>query len=122
MGIARSRALGGATGRAADDAARTPCGLPHRQTGFESVDEGRHAAYFDCLALEARRDNHADAGYINGDTALFERIAHVEGASNRLIVYRRNSLHSGCIDNARTPPADPVRGRLSINSFIDLQR
>ena len=92
----------------------------HRQSGFEYVDERRHAAYFDCLAQESRREDVAGAGYIDGDTALFQRVDQVEGIFNRMIVYRRNSLHSGCIDNTRLPPPDPAHGRLSINSFIDL--
>lgn len=91
----------------------------HRRSGFEYVDEGRHAAYFDCLAQEAREEQGAPAGYIDGDTPLFERIAGVEGVFNRLVVYRRNSLHSGRI-GGRALTSDPLRGRLSINSFIDL--
>lgn len=94
----------------------------HRQSGFEYIDERRHAAYFDCLAQESRREDAAGAGYIDEDTALFQRIADVDGVFNRMIVYRRNSLHSGRIDNARMPPCDPVDGRLSINCFIDLAR
>jgi hypothetical protein len=39
---------------------------------------------------------------------------------NVVLVYRRNSLHSGCIDPAFVPDANPRTGRLSINSFIDL--
>lgn len=94
----------------------------HRKSGFEYVDEKRHAAYFDCLAQEGRDEGAAGSGYIDGDTALFQRIAEVEGVFNRMIVYRRNSLHSGSIDNTRLLPADPVHGRLSINSFIDVVR
>jgi hypothetical protein len=94
----------------------------HRQSGFEYIDEKRHAAYFDCLAQEGRREAAASSGYIDGDTQLFQRIDYVEGVFNRMIVYRRNSLHSGRIENGKVPPADPVHGRLSINSFIDLVR
>jgi hypothetical protein len=94
----------------------------HRQTGFEYVDESRHATYFDCLAQQGHHDADSTAGYINGDTTSFERIAEVEGVFNRLIVYRRNSLHSGRIENHRPLPADPVLGRLSINAFIDVAR
>jgi len=94
----------------------------HRRSGFEYIDESRHAAYFECLAQESRRDDAAGAGYIDEDTALFQRIADVEGVFNRIVVYRRNSLHSGRIDNTRVPPPDPINGRLSINSFIDLVR
>lgn len=92
----------------------------HRQSGYEYIDEQRHGAYFDCLAQESKQDSASAGGYIDGDTPLFERIAQVEGVFNRMIVYRRNSLHSGRIDNSLVPPADPVAGRLSINSFIDL--
>jgi hypothetical protein len=94
----------------------------HRRTGFELIDEARGAAYFRCLGEESRGEGAPGAGYIGGDTALFERIASVGAAFNRMLVYRRNSLHSGDIDNARVPPADALAGRLSINSFIDITR
>ena len=58
-------------------------------------------------------------GYINGDTALFEQIAKQDGLFNRMLVYRRNSLHSGCIAPDFVPDPNPLTGRLSINSFID---
>ncbi|NZA28400.1 hypothetical protein H0E84_18655 [Luteimonas sp. SJ-92] len=92
----------------------------HRRTGFESVGEERREAYFRCLDEESRGGEAPSDGYISGDTALFERIGRVEGVYNRLVVYRRNSLHSGDIDNDRVPPADPTAGRLSINTFIDV--
>nr|WP_238345968.1 DUF6445 family protein [Luteimonas saliphila] len=91
----------------------------HRATGFESVDESRSLAYFSALEQESGREDATD-GYIRGDSPLFERVDAVEGVFNRLVVYRRNSLHSGDIDNARIPPADALTGRLSINSFIDV--
>ncbi|KAF1708119.1 DUF6445 family protein [Pseudoxanthomonas sacheonensis] len=91
----------------------------HRRTGFEYIDEQRRKEYFDCLEQESRGSDVAD-GYIGEDTALFERVAKVEGVFNRMVVYRRNSLPSGSIDKARVPPADPVTGRLSINTFIDV--
>ena len=91
----------------------------HRATGFEVVDGSRRDAYFARLSEESRGADAPQPGYIGDDTALFERIAQVEPGFNRMVVYRRNSLHSGRIDNARVPPADPLAGRLSINSFID---
>ena len=94
----------------------------HRRTGFEYIDESRHATYFHCLAQQGREASTDVSGYIDGDTAEYERIADVEGVFNRLVVYRRNSLHSGRIDNGRPLPADPLQGRLSINAFIDIVR
>jgi hypothetical protein len=92
----------------------------HRATGFERVDEARSSGYFDILTQEAERADATGPGYINGDSPLFERVDSVDGVYNRMVVYRRNSLHSGNIDGDRVPPADVQAGRLSINSFIDV--
>jgi len=92
----------------------------HRHTGYEVIDESRREPYFRRLEEESRGADAPGAGYIGDDTALFERIGVVDGVFNRMVVYRRNSLHSGSIDNARIPPPDPLNGRLSINTFIDV--
>jgi hypothetical protein len=91
----------------------------HRATGYESLDEARGPEYFRVLETESAGPDRPDVKYINGDTALFEQIARADGVFNRMLVYRRNSLHSGAIDDAFVPDADPRTGRLSINSFIE---
>ena len=90
----------------------------HRSTGFESIDETRRAQYSRALDEEHSGPAAPGAEYINGSTALFEQIAKQDGVFNRMLVYRRNSLHSGCIE-ASVPDPNPATGRLSINSFID---
>jgi hypothetical protein len=92
----------------------------HRSTGYEYIDEARQDAYYRRLQQESQGADAPGPGYIGEDTALFKRIGQVDGVFNRIAIYRRNSLHSGTIDNAQVPPADPLNGRLSINSFIDL--
>jgi hypothetical protein len=94
----------------------------HRQTGFESIDDGRKEGYFRQLEAESQGEDAPAPGYINGDTALFEQTAKADAVFNRMLVYRRNSLHSACIENDDIPPPDPVAGRLSINSFIDVMQ
>jgi hypothetical protein len=91
----------------------------HRATGFETLDEVRGPEYFKAMQAESAGPNGPGLQYINGDTPLFERIEQAEGIFNRMLVYRRNSLHSGSIDGSFVPDADPRTGRLSINSFID---
>jgi hypothetical protein len=91
----------------------------HRSTGFETVDEARRDQYFAILQEQIRGPDSPAQGYINGDTALFEQIAKQDGLFNRMLVYRRHSLHSGCIAPDFVPDASPLTGRLSINSFID---
>jgi hypothetical protein len=93
----------------------------HRKTGFESIDEARGNAYFVSLQNENDGPNMPGAAYINGDTALFEEIARQDGVFNRMLIYKRNSLHSGCIAPDFVPDPSPLTGRLSINSFIDFE-
>ena len=90
----------------------------HRKTGFEFIDETRVETYFEAINSEFLRPE--DDGYINGDTPLFEQVASEAGIFNRLLIYRRNSLHSGSIARDFVPDPDPATGRLSINSFIDV--
>ena len=91
----------------------------HRKTGFEYVDESRKVEYFSSLESENDGPNMPGPEYINGDTPLFEQIAREEGVFNRMLVYRRNSLHSACIPRDFVPDPNPLTGRLSINTFID---
>lgn len=92
----------------------------HRKTGFESVDESRTEQYFRSLEDENDGPNMPGPEYINGDTALYEQIINVDAVFNRLIIYRRNSLHSGSIKQDFSPGPDLLAGRLSINTFIDV--
>ncbi len=92
----------------------------HRKTGFEFIDASRKNEYFQSLEKENDGPNMPTAEYINGDTPLFEQIAKQEAVYNRILIYRRNSLHSGCISKDFVPDLNPRTGRLSINCFIDL--
>lgn len=92
----------------------------HKKTGFEYIDESRKLEYFRSLESENDGPDMPGAAYINGDTPLFEQIAKQEGVFNRMLIYRRNSLHSGCISESFVPDSNPATGRLSINSFIDV--
>jgi hypothetical protein len=94
----------------------------HRKTGFEYLDEARQDTYMRCLVSECDGPDAPGPEYINGNTPLFEQIAKQDGVFNRLLVYRRNSLHSGCIARDFVPDANPRTGRLSINCFIDVSR
>lgn len=91
----------------------------HRQSGYEIINNDRKPHYFEMLEREVNGPKKPSASYINGDTELFQRIASMEGVFNRLLVYRRNSLHSGDIEPSFVPDTNPQTGRLSINSFID---
>lgn len=93
----------------------------HRKTGFEYIDAARKETYFKTLEEENAGPDSPGAQYIDGDTPLFEQIARQDGVFNRMLIYRRNSLHSGSIGKDFIPDPNPLTGRLSINSFIELE-
>jgi len=90
----------------------------HRRTGFEVIDETRSAEYLRCLSEEQIGPHSPPPGYINGDTPLYEEVGRQQGVFNRMLAYRRSSLHSGCIAPGFVPDPNPRSGRLSINGFL----
>jgi Family of unknown function (DUF6445) len=90
----------------------------HRHTGFEVVDQARSAEYFGCVEAEKHGPNKPAVGYINGSTALYEQVGSQQGLFNRMLVYRRNSLHSGRLGPQFVLDSNPRTGRLSLNGFI----
>lgn len=90
----------------------------HRASGYEIVDESRKSEYFDWVQKEKSGPHKPDRAYINGDTALYERVNAQEARFNRVLVYRRNSLHSGSIPRDFIVDANPRTGRLSVNGFL----
>lgn len=88
----------------------------HRSTGFETINDGRSAAYF--AALERETALHPPHGYIARDTPLFERIDEVAARFNRAVFYRSHLLHSGAVPPDAHLPADPAMGRLTVTGFF----
>lgn len=90
----------------------------HRSTGFEYVTEARRENYFRVLEGELAGPSAPAAEYIDSDTPLFEQVGIQAGVFNRMLIYRRNSLHCGALTRGMPLQADPATGRLSINSFL----
>ena len=59
------------------------------------------------------------ARYCRGSDAHFELIHQVDYRPDRLLIYPGNLLHSGLIEPDRDLSADPARGRLTANLFLD---
>ncbi len=90
----------------------------HRSTGFETLNAERSDAYFASLNDDMRRLGAPPPAYICGDTELFEQTARFGAAFNRALIYRGRLLHSGAISAGRELSNDPLRGRLTIASFL----
>jgi hypothetical protein len=90
----------------------------HRHTGFEVITPERESAYFQRVAEEKFGPDKPERRYIDSSTALYEQIHTEAGVFNRMLVYRRNSLHSGSFVLPDAIDANPRTGRLSLNGFI----
>jgi hypothetical protein len=90
----------------------------HRQTGFESIDEQKLKTYAPMLKNEVMADRSGASQYMNGDTAIFERIGQIDAKFNRAIFYRSNILHSGNVQSESGLSDKPRSGRLTANTLI----
>lgn len=90
----------------------------HRSSGTEVVTEEARESYIRAINTEVKAAGMPPAGFIDGDTALFERIARYECRFNRVLVYRGRMLHSVNIPPGFVPTADPRAGRLTVNTFL----
>lgn len=93
----------------------------HRATGFEAIDAARLPAYRSALDADLRREGLPDSGYIVGDTPIFEQLDVHRGRFNRALLYRSNALHCAHIPDGVPLLADPLDGRLTVNTFLDLR-
>ncbi|MBB5710242.1 DUF6445 family protein [Sphingomonas xinjiangensis] len=93
----------------------------HRATGMEAVESNRLAAYREALDADLRRHGLPGPGYIAGDTPIFEQVALHQGRFNRALLYRSSTLHCAHIPDGIPLAADPLRGRLTVNTFLDLR-
>jgi len=92
----------------------------HRRTGFEVITANRVETYERAIAEDLDAAGRPDA-CINGDTALFERIASYEAVFNRMLIYRGASLHSGNIGADFPFDPHPRTGRLTLNLFLQFR-
>lgn len=90
----------------------------HRQTMFETITEARFEHYKKVLEQEVADLGLPQESYVNQSTAQFEMIGLIQAKPNRCILYRGITLHSGHIPEDLPLDKDPMKGRLTINTFL----
>lgn len=93
----------------------------HRATGYEAIDAERLPSYRTALEADLRLHGLPEPGYIAGDTPVFEQVALHQGRFNRALLYRSNTLHCAHIPEGAPLVANPLEGRLTVNTFLDLR-
>lgn len=92
----------------------------HRATGFETITDDRLASYED-IRDEELRSARAESGYIRSDSPHYVQTAAFEAAFDRVLIYRSRVLHSGMIPAEMELEADPRKGRLTANIFVNFR-
>ncbi|MDB5362756.1 MAG: hypothetical protein JWO51_4053 [Rhodospirillales bacterium] len=86
----------------------------HRSTGYEVMSVDQRERYE--TLLRAELEQAPPAGYIGGDTPIFEQIAAYDAVFNRAILYRSTSLHAASVPQGFSYSPDPRKGRLTANT------
>ena len=89
-----------------------------RATGFETLDAERFPRFEAALRAGVAEHGLPPAGYISGDTPLYEKIASYEARPNRALIYRSRALHCAEIAPGAALTASATDGRLTVNSFL----
>ncbi len=89
-----------------------------RATGFETLDPERFPRFEAALRAGVAEHGLPPAGYISGDTPLYEKIASYEARPNRALIYRSRALHCAEIAPGAALTASATDGRLTVNSFL----
>jgi len=89
-----------------------------RATGFETLDPERFPRFEAALRTGVAEHGLPPAGYISGDTPLYEKIASYEARPNRALIYRSRALHCAEIAPGAALRASATDGRLTVNSFL----
>jgi hypothetical protein len=91
----------------------------HRPTGFENIADHRYSSFLFAAKTFVKNHGQPPIKYIDTSDAHYELIERVEYKPNRLVAYPGTLLHSGLVQADIDIGADPVRGRLTANLFID---
>jgi hypothetical protein len=91
----------------------------HRPTGFERISDARYQSYVQAAESHMKTHGLPAAEYITSSTDHYEFIDEIEYATNRMVIYPGNLLHSGLVCPDRDINPDPAKGRLTANLFID---
>ncbi|MEL6569420.1 MAG: DUF6445 family protein [Pseudomonadota bacterium] len=90
----------------------------HRATGFETITDGRLAAYDAELRKEVTENGLPPAEYFHSSQYQFERIGQVPAVFNRMVIYRGITLHSGDILQPEQIGSGLETSRITVNTFL----
>lgn len=91
----------------------------HKPTGFEYINEARHAEYFNYVQNYLRNFKEKEVAYCPLDSADYECYKEVEFKLNRLVAYPGCLLHTAIVDQEKDVDSNPRTGRLTANMLLE---
>lgn len=90
----------------------------HKSTGLSQIPPTLHGRYLEALRRDFDVHGEPAPGYIDGSTALFEKIGVVDYLYNRAVIYHGNQLHCPIVLENAEHSGNPSCGRLTIAAFF----
>lgn len=90
----------------------------HNATGLQRITEQNREHYLDVYYEEINARRPAQR-YFDQSDQQFTFLGMVPAKFNRLVMYHGSLLHTACVNPARSIDANPLTGRLTVNSFYD---
>lgn len=90
----------------------------HKATGLQQVTAENREQFLDVYYTELNA-RVPKPRYFDDSDEHFEFLGMMPARFNRLVVYRGSLLHSAVVNPQLSIGGDPLRGRLTVNSFYD---
>jgi len=90
----------------------------HNATGLQQITAATREHYLDAYYKEINAEVPAQR-YFDDSTNHFTFLGMIPAKFNRLVVYKGSLLHSACVNPALGLESDPLKGRLTVNTFYD---
>jgi len=90
----------------------------HKATGLQQITPENKERYAQAYEAELERRPPPPRYFDDGDEH-FSFLGMIPARFNRLVVYSGALLHTACVNPGISLSADPRRGRLTVNTFID---
>ena len=94
----------------------------HDASGVEKITPAQQQGYFSQLQQQLTAQGGTAAGFPSAATPHFTLYQQLAYKPNRLLIYPGHLLHSALVEPDTDLSADPLRGRLTANLFVQFQR
>ncbi len=93
----------------------------HKSTNYEYIDESRKPTYFKAMEEYLNKNQGVNLGYCTESHVEYECYKIFDYKPNRLMIFPGFLLHSTLVNVDTDIEADPAKGRLTANMFVEFK-